>query len=263
MKTIILSLSLLFTSSLLFGQISTDRPDQCDGGTVIPKGTVQIEVGYAFAQSQYLNSEIGGGMDFKSTTHTLANPLVRIGLHEAFELRLLSALNCNKIENLSNNEVVSESSGWTSPMLGTKIQLYENSNGNTALALLGHIALDDGLFGDGDLSHNTRLALSQGINDILGFGLNVGTDGTGDQTSLFTSAVLGISSNTPLSGFIEVFASTPMGEEDAEFAPWFDAGLIYLVNDQFQLDFSFGLDAFVENGSDWFVGTGVSFNISD
>ena len=63
-------LSSLLISSLGWGQISTDRPDQTEASVVLPKNMLQIESGFTFQEEEVFNT------------------LFRFGISEKFELRL-------------------------------------------------------------------------------------------------------------------------------------------------------------------------------
>ena len=64
---------ILFNSSFVFSQITTDRPDQTESAVVISKGQIQIESGISIYESE---SNI--------------NTLFRFGLIEGIEIRLNS-----------------------------------------------------------------------------------------------------------------------------------------------------------------------------
>jgi hypothetical protein len=58
-----------------------DRPGSADPPEIVPKGTIQLESGIAFSRES-------GGSEPRKGTLTLPDLLIRIGVHERFELRL-------------------------------------------------------------------------------------------------------------------------------------------------------------------------------
>ena len=101
-------------------EMVTDRPDQTESATVVPRGLVQVETGYLFARD--------GGMDGYAVPGTLA----RIGLGGRTELRIGHA----GIVGGSGRRGAGDSE------LGAKINLIERADGwRPALALLGGLSL--------------------------------------------------------------------------------------------------------------------------
>ena len=72
-KRFLIFLFLLFNYSLVFSQITTDRPDQTESAVVLSTGQIQVESGISIENSQ---SNI--------------NTLFRIGIIEGIEIRINS-----------------------------------------------------------------------------------------------------------------------------------------------------------------------------
>ena len=58
-------LSSLLISSLSWGQISTDRPDQTEASVVLPKNMLQIESGFTFQEEEVFNTLFRYGISEK------------------------------------------------------------------------------------------------------------------------------------------------------------------------------------------------------
>ena len=117
MKKIVLLILLI--SSIINGQIITDRPDQTEASIVLPKNILQIESGFSVDQTNTFNN------------------LFRFGLSESVEIRL----NTNYIFMDSKEGVNIPSPKFGDIELGTKIQLFSSEKHTTTVAFLSHISI--------------------------------------------------------------------------------------------------------------------------
>lgn len=88
MKTKTIFICLLFTSCLYaqnIEPIQTDRPDQTETPSLVPKGMFQVETGLSLQNN-----------DAHSQTLTLPSTLWKYGVNENFELRLISEFGIEK-----------------------------------------------------------------------------------------------------------------------------------------------------------------------
>lgn len=217
----------LFTFTATAQQIVTDRPDQTESSLVVPKGAFQIESG---VQANYDDN-----FDLNKATFLLPTNLLRIGLHHAFELRVVSQL-----ERISNPSINADFSGISDLQIGTKIQLLRAEERNIEMAILSHLVLptgSQGFRGDGIGTIN-KLAISHTLHDRLGVGYNLGynylQEGNGDLTY---SVALGYSLNEEIGVYIEPFGELSNLQTHQMFA---DGGATYLLKENVQFDFSFG-----------------------
>ncbi len=232
---------MLFAGELSAQSLVTDRPDQTESSVTVKKGSLQIESGLV--------------LGFSENEREILAPstLFRYGLGEGVELRIL-----NQYENIKNRVNDQGTDGISDIELGTKIQLLNRNTHQTEMAFLVHLILPTG---SKNLSTDkfgvvNKLALSHPINENIGLGYNIGYNNFGSgKGDLTYSIALGIGITDKLAVFLE-----PYGEviEFDEHQAKFDAGFTYLINDGFQLDFSFGTGLNFEMN---FMAAGLSVNL--
>ncbi len=247
MKKFILILLVVFTKQLIAQQIVTDRPDQTEASTTVPKGSLQIESGI-FVGFTETNTNKEKQL-FAPTT------LFRFGITKGIEIRVLSQL-----ESIKNQLTLERITGISDIEIGTKIQILKKKNINTEIAFLSHLIIPTGSTGLTTIDKYgtiNKLSISHKINDNLGVGYNIGYDYFGiGKGNLTYSLSLAISVTDKVGVFIE-----PYGEitDFKNYLSNFDSGFTYLVKDNFQLDFSFGTGI---NNKMNFISTGFSWNIN-
>jgi len=226
-------------------QIITDRPDQTEASSTVPKGSLQIESGILF--------------NFSETTLTkerqILTPttLFRYGLIKGVEIRIL-----NQFESYKNQMTSTIINGISDLEVGTKIQLLKKENVNTEIAFLSHLVMPTGTssFSINNFGTINKLSISHQLNSKVGVGYNIGYNyfgvGEGDVTY---SLAIGVEVNNRVSFFIE-----PYGEilNLKNHLSYFDAGFTYLVKNNLQLDFSFCTGV---NNKMNFISSGFSWNI--
>jgi outer membrane putative beta-barrel porin/alpha-amylase len=218
---------LMVSYSIQAQELITDRPDQTESSSTVPKGSLQIESGVL----------LGYAEDDRVSNLQLVAPttLFRLGLTEGIELRIV-----NQLEFIKDYESSKNYSGVSDLEIGTKIQLFQKEDVNTEIAFLSHLILPTGsktLTNDNYGSTN-KLSISHELNDDIGIGYNVGYNYFGGGDGDFTySLALGYAINEKVGVYIE-----PFGEvlEFKDHLASCDAGLTYLVKENFQWDFSFG-----------------------
>ena len=227
-------------------EMVTDRPDQTESATVVPRGLVQVETGYLFARD--------GGMDGYAVPGTLA----RIGLGGRTELRIGHA----GIVGGAGRRGAGDSE------LGAKINLIERADGwRPELALLGGLSLptgDHGLSSDGTdplflfaFAHEFRPGLSLGYNGGTAWESSAAQQDR--DVFIVYSLALGVRLTDRLGTFLELFGDRQVTGPLATSASM-DGGLTLLLTDIVQLD------VYVGSGlrgptSDLFAGTGLSFRL--
>ncbi len=216
---------ILFFISQSFAQIATDRPDQTEGATAVGKGVFQIEAGtlLSFTESN----------DVSFRQIVAPNTLFRYGLLDWIELRLVS--NFEMWEAADKNW-----KGISNLEIGTKIWIAGGPDAKTQMAILSHLSVPSGSGEVRSDNYGTinRLSVSHSLTDKLGLGYNLGYSyfGEGSGNLLYTCA-LGIGVNSKTTIYIEPYGTW------VDFDQWeasFDTGFTYLVNPNFQLDFSLG-----------------------
>jgi Putative MetA-pathway of phenol degradation len=245
-RAIIFVVLLLINFSIKAQTIVTDRPDQTESSSTVPKGSFQIETGVLFGYSK--NKGI-------STRQTLVpSTLFRYGITKGIEIRFV-----NQFESVKNRTTSKKVNGVSDLEIGTKIQLLKNEKLNTEIAFLSHLILPTGskaLTNDKFGSIN-KLSISHTLNENFGVGYNVGYDYFGTGKGNFTySLVFGFGLTDNLGFYVEPYGSViEFNNHEANF----DAGLTYLIKDNFQLDASFGTGI---NHTMNYFSFGASINIS-
>jgi hypothetical protein len=236
----------LLSCALSAQTIITDRPDQTESSSTIPKGSFQIETGVLFgftdsngiAESQLL----------------LPSTLFRIAILEEIELRILSQFESNK-----NKSINKTFSGISDLEIGAKVQLFKKEDVNTEIAFLSHLVIPSGskAVTIREIGTINKLSISHSINESIGIGYNLGYNyfgfGDGDLTYSFS---VGLGITEKLGAYVE-----PYGDivDFKEHVSSFDAGITYLIRENFQLDFSFGTGI---NHSMNYLSFGCSLNIA-
>ena len=226
MDTIKIIILLCCSIAVSAQEIITDRPDQTESSSTIPKGNLQIESGL-------LLEFLGEDISYSERTILAPTTLIRYGLLDFAELRIVS-----QIENVKNNST--SVTGISDLEIGTKLQLLKKEKSLLEIALLSHIIIPTG---SKEVSSNTtgsinKLCVSHRSNTNISIAYNLGYNyfgsGKGDLTYSF---VLGSRINDKASVYFE-----PYGEfiEFEDNVININSGITYLLKDNFQLDFSFG-----------------------
>ena len=227
-------------------ELVTDRPDQTESATVVPRGLLQVETGYLFTRK--------GDVD----SHAAPGTLFRIGLGGRTELRLGHAgvMGTEGRRGAGDGE------------LGAKFNLIPQADGwRPELAVLGGLSLPtgDSRFSSGGADPSLLVAFTHDLTPRLALGYNAGAawestpDAPGHDAFMVYSLALGIGVTGRLGAFLEVFGDRQLTDE-ATAGVSADAGLTLLLTEIVQLDFSVGR-GLRGPADDLFVGTGLSFRL--
>ena len=232
----------LWTAPFTYGQtIITDRPDQTESSSAVPKKSLQFETGLLIESTNN---------DQKILAPTV---LTRYGLTKDIELRLLTQYEMTKIKtNNVNNYGVSDLE------VGTKIQLYKKEQSSTEIAFISHLVVPtaSNKLSNGKIGTINKLSVSHSISELFGVGYNIGYDYFGTDRGDFTySFALCFSMTNTFGIYIEPYGKIAnFDKHEANF----DSGITYLLKDNFQLDLSYGLGI---NYNMNYIALGCSFNI--
>ena len=224
----------------------TDRPDQTESATVVPRGLWQVETGYLFAR----DAGVGG--------HAAPGTLLRVGLGGRTELRVGHA-------GIAAGE---GRRGAGDSEIGAKINLIPNSDGwRPELALLGALSLPTGhpAFSSNGADPSFLLAFAHELLPRLSLGYNAGAawesgaGRPGRDALIVYSLVLGVGLTDRLGTFLELFGGRQVTGAVAASAS-VDGGLTFLLTDVVQLDVSVGR-RLRGPADDLFIGTGLSLRL--
>ncbi len=220
-RVIIFVVLLMVNFSVSAQTIVTDRPDQTESSSTVPKGSLQIETGVLFGSSKI------GGVKFNETL--VPSTLFRYGITNGIEIRLV-----NQFEGVKNKTTNQKVNGISDLEIGTKFQILQKENINTEIAFLSHLIIP---IGSKDVTIDNlgtinKLSISHAINETIGIGYNVGYDYFGIGKGNFTYSLALAISLTPKWGiYLEPYGG--IIEFDIHEAN-FDAGITYLIKENFQ-----------------------------
>ena len=216
--------------------IMTDRPTQSAAAATVGKGNLLIETGFIFENTDPLTNAFN------------VNVLGRYGVSDRVEVRLST-----NYDRIDGDDFTVSGLGYTS--LGTKVFLAEAENAIPDISVIAQLNLPTGEDND-ETTGEIRLNFQNQLSTTFSLGYNLGLLLSPDresETSAFYSVVLGASLGNGFSVFAE-----PYGFFNEPSDHRFNAGVIYLLSDRFQLDLSGG--AGISDASpDSFVGFGAAF----
>ena len=244
--TLIILLMFLWVSGSA-QQIVTDRPDQTEASSTVPKQSFQIETG--------LLLQFAGSGNNKARYISAPSTLFRYGLIKCLELRLVSEFS---IQRNAIDGLVDKANGINDLQIGAKLQLFKRSDNATELAFMSHLVVPSGTAAVTGRAVGTinKLCISHSLSDRVSLGYNLGYNYLGSSVGDLTyslSVAFGITDKLGI--FLEPYGSWDRFEAATTN---FDGGFTYLIRDNLQYDFSFGVG--LDNRMN-FLSTGISWNI--
>ncbi|WP_420319194.1 transporter [Ekhidna sp.] len=200
----------------------TDRPTQSAASMVVPKGNAIIEYGFIHESAGDLNNL------------TFANLHARIGLFQGVEFRVTQ-----NIQQTKNTVTDVKVSGLSPLTLGTKIHVIGEQGAVPQTSVIAQVTLDNGddAFRPGEAIPEVRFNFSNTLSEFLSLGYNIGFAFPEDNTTTIYTAVLGYSFQPGWTVFAEPYGFIYDGGSDHRF----NAGFIYLVKNNFQVDLTGGI----------------------
>jgi hypothetical protein len=236
-------------------ELETDRPDNTEAPSVVPKGTVQVETGVLFRQDQ------NGNVAQKELLYP--RMLVRVGLGRKVELRLVGDHRREEQEPVGRNHSPERTQGLNAFTIGTKIRLLEGQGVVPDVAFLGHVTLPWGSspWVPLKIAPMVRLAFGHNVTESLQIQYNLGWEREWEDGQVEGQGVYTLSAQQELTDgiktFLEVFGNKAGGEP---FELNLDGGFLFMVRPNLQLDIWGGI-GLSSNAPDFFLGTGVSFRL--
>jgi hypothetical protein len=228
--------------------LSTNRPSISQGADVVPKNTFQVEIGISYNKDTPDNKEL--------KSHVYPDVLLRFGILKRIELQLSGSI---------QDSIISSSQGRR------KVQ----GIGPVGIGVVGHILDEKEIIPSvaiistfklpvGDENYRPKhvqplilLAASKGISSNASILMNWGYSwAEGDPTNHF---VLCLSQGVSdvLSIYLEAARDKPEDQKAAYIA---DAGLLWLLKNNLQIDLAAGRQL-NDLATDFFITTGLSFRL--
>jgi hypothetical protein len=244
-KNIVFVLLLFTIAGSAQQKIDTDRPDQTESATLVPKGWFQAEIGL---QREEQANQI---------TWLHPSALWKYGINNWLELRLITEL-----VSLHDNDGGDEfkESGLLPVQLGAKIRMWEEKGIIPQTSLIFHHTisqLSSEKFENQEWAPNFRFVMSNKITKTISLGYNLGAEWDGMNTSprwLYTFApAIEVGRNWKF--YLESYGFAGKSHDPEHSLA---GGIIYYVSNDVQLDFSpsFGL---TEAATDRYFTVGLSF----
>lgn len=237
-----LAFVLIVVSGIAYSQaLVTDRPSQTEASSTVGKGVFQIESGFTFMTEDY---ETALGSTFPTAPgrqQNIALPFTswRLGLAERLELRLATQPTLQKqfVDDIETNSVF----GIADLQVGFKLNVLKGEGRWPELAIISHAVLPTGTNGISGEEYGVinKLAVSHQLSTNHSLGWNFGFDYLGaDNKNMYYSLLWTVSLTDRLSVFLEpygVWLGLDAFNQNA------DAGFAWLINDDMQVDYSFGV----------------------
>jgi hypothetical protein len=248
MKNTLLLLLLMLASVHAFAQdpIETDRPSETDATATVPKKHFQMENGFTHEQTADDAREL-----------TLPQSLFKYGLTDKLELRLIT-----EVANVKETDTTT--SGLKPVTIGFKTNLWAEKGLLPETSIIVQAALPQLASKDFESVHvapEVRLLFMNTLSDNIDLSYNLASEWVG-ETGIPTYQYT-VSPNFKLTNhinaFIEEYAFFPQHDKPDH---WADAGLMFLITNNLQLDISGGYELTGHNHyHGYFESIGVSFRI--
>lgn len=234
-------------------EMQTDRPDVTESAYTLDAGHFQVE-----SDLLKLVRNKSNGVTNNTNYYNLIN--LKAGLTNSTDLQLL-------VESYVKNEVkdpllTSSQSGFGNLTVRVKQNIWGNTSGKSALALMPYLAIPTARFEDNKkLSGGLIIPFALELKNGWNFGSQAAVDfekpdpNSNYQTSLLTSFTFGKGLTSKLDGFVESYNTFAFADDKIEL--FLDGGLVYSLTDNFKLDA--GINYGVTKSSDKVYFIGFSF----
>ncbi|MEL6559211.1 MAG: transporter [Bacteroidota bacterium] len=237
--------------------IISSRPGQAFAPDVVGTGWFQLQSGINFTKLDIGNPSFATARQFSH------NSLLRYGLSKRLDLRAMVTLTREnfRTELLPDNN----SFGINDIEFGVRYNILDGNSNKSKLALQADIGLPvrAGDFSSGDVPYDLLLIYSRPLIGSVTLTTNLGLESIDFTVAPFARYVVNINFpvTSKLSAFVETYGTYVRQSYD-EFSIFFDGGLAFLVNNDFQFDMSFGYSGdttqvFVPERQ-WFIDGGIS-----
>lgn len=217
------------TATAQIEKIDTDRPDQTESPFTVPKKFIQTEIGFVAEKA-----------DVYFSNFSIPTMLTKYGLTKKTELRLITELSGSNSKLYTLNEVK-----ITTPLqIGFKTALWEEKGLLPKTSLIFHTSLQSikqtGIKNKEEIACNYRFTLQHSITKNMSLGYNIGMqwESMQEPPAYVYTITTGINIGEAWYAYTEAFGSIFKNEAPENNI---DAGLAYLINDNFKIDISGGI----------------------
>lgn len=224
-------------------QIQTDRPNETESPNVVNQHHLQAESGFSFEKED------------EEKTFNVPELILRYGIFKNAELRVESAFKTTQEEN-------KDQCGIEPVAIGFKYHLLDHKDAVPDLGIIGRVTipwLADNAYQQQKYSPEIRLLAQHELSKSAHLGYNLGVHWLPD--ALESEYIYTLSADYSLSKKIKFVAETygfAQSHHHAQNSA--DIAVLYLVNDDFQLDFITGA-GIMHSYSQKFIEIGLSFRI--
>lgn len=229
-------------------RISTGRPDQTQGTTVVPKSTLQIETGFLYEKNTAQDQEV--------KAHAYPTVSLRYGLLETLELRIGGSFQDSVIRERNSYR---KTNGFGPLGAGFRLYLWEGAGILPQAAFTGTVSLPIGSSSmtSGYADTELRLGFTNTVTPDLSLTYTLGYGWV--QEGAETKYAFKVSGD--LSYRVAVYAEVyGTKAEESRAVHQADAGVLYIVRQNMQLDAAVGI-ALSRPAPDLFITTGFSVRL--
>jgi len=230
----------------------TDRPDQTESPSPVSKGSIQIETGFFYKNSEHQN--------INEKSYGYNTSLLRYGLLDNLELRLGFDYLETKTE-LNDLEFGNRDAGFSPLLLGVKVGIAKEKGLLPEIGLLGHLHLP--FSASKEVRPETtgvdfRFSFSHTLTENSSISYNLGAQWGEDspEASYLYTLVYGYDLNEKFGLYVEVYGDLP---EDDNSGHFWDAGITYKPKNNIQLDALIGTG--FDNSQKLMLGGGISLRL--
>lgn len=228
-------------------ELETDRPDQAEAASLVPRRTLQLETGLFFQEDDEMGAE--------QKIRAYPTALLRFGVLDWLELRAQSALRDSVVERRTRFRT----SGFAPLTLGAKVKLWEEQGLRPQAAFMTMVVLPVGSreFRPDNWEPNFRLLFKNSLSEKLDLSYNLVYGWVEGDPIRGYAVSLGFDLSDKLTVYGEVFGDKQK-EEKAEHSV--DGGFMFMLLPNLQLDVAAGR-ALNDAAPDYFITSGFSWRI--
>lgn len=224
--------------------IVSDRPQQSERPAVTPKGYFQMELGFEVEDTE------------PGFIYSYPTALWKYGVTNNFEIRLIT-------EYITiQKEPSPDVNGFLPLGVGIKAKLGEQKGVLPKISVIGDVTLPGIVAEDFEtiyLAPDLRFAFEHRVSHFIDIGYNLGLkwDGINAEPDITYSLYTYFDLTKRLGLYVEGYGSTPQ-RDDVDMEIRADAGLTYLVGNNFLIDVSAG-KGLTEDAVESYVAAGFSY----